>query len=120
MNQFLRQMGIPFTVIATKCDKITKGRAAEADGAHLPCAAGAALADHCFSSEDGTGPDEVLKLLEQVLTDAQGRIPGIPWSSPPNKGNIGGGMRDFSCAREADNGFLKRRPAIDRQGMGAF
>lgn len=25
MNQFLRQMGIPFTVIATKADKITRG-----------------------------------------------------------------------------------------------
>ena len=45
MNQYFRQMGIPFTVIATKADKISRGRADEADRPHLPGAAGAAVGD---------------------------------------------------------------------------
>lgn len=64
MNTFLRQAGIPFSVIATKADKISRG-------ARLKF-----LAPICralsvqpwqvipFSSQDGTGRDAVLNLIE--------------------------------------------------------
>lgn len=42
MNQFLRQMGIPFTVIATKADQNYPGRTPKAAGSHLSGAAGTA------------------------------------------------------------------------------
>ncbi|MBQ8094214.1 MAG: YihA family ribosome biogenesis GTP-binding protein [Clostridia bacterium] len=66
MNAFLRSSGIPFTVIATKSDKISRG-------ARLKY-----LAPICralsvqpwqvipFSSEDGTGRDEVLDLIHRT------------------------------------------------------
>ena len=69
MNLFLRQMGIPFTVIATKADKISRG----ARQKQLAPICRALLVQPweiiCFSSEDGTGRDELLALLEKVLTD---------------------------------------------------
>ena len=71
MNQFLRQMGIPFTVIATKCDKISRG----ARQKQLAPICRALLIQPwevvCFSSEDGTGRDELLQLLEKVLSPAE-------------------------------------------------
>lgn len=66
MNQFLRQMGIPFTVIATKADKISRG----ARQKQLAPICRALLVQPweiiCFSSEDDTGREELLALLEQV------------------------------------------------------
>ena len=70
MNLFLRQMGIPVTVIATKADKSSRG----ARQKQLAPICRALLVQPweiiCFSSEDGTGRDELLALLEKVLTDA--------------------------------------------------
>ena len=70
MNQYFRQMGIPFTVIATKADKISRGARMK----QLAPICRALLVQPweiiCFSSEDGTGRDELLALLEKVLTDA--------------------------------------------------
>ena len=70
MNTFLRQMGIPFTVIATKADKIS--RAARQKQLAPICRALFVQPWEviCFSSEDGTGRDEVLKRMEEVLADA--------------------------------------------------
>jgi len=69
MNAFLRQMGIPFTVIATKADKISRG----ARQKQLAPICRALLVQPweviCFSSEDGTGRDEVLALIERVTAD---------------------------------------------------
>lgn len=69
MNAFLRQMGIPFTVIATKADKISRG----ARQKQLAPICRALLVQPweviCFSSEDGTGRDEVLELIERVTAD---------------------------------------------------
>lgn len=66
MNLFLRQMGIPFTVIATKADKISRGARMK----QLAPICRALLVQPweviCFSSEDGTGREELLKLLEAV------------------------------------------------------
>ena len=67
MNLFLRQMGIPFTVIATKADKISRG----ARQKQLAPICRALLVQPweviCWSSEDGTGREQLLTLLEKVL-----------------------------------------------------
>ena len=69
MNLFLRQMGIPFTVIATKADKISRG----ARQKHLAPICRALLVQPweilCFSSEDRTGREELLKKIEEVLAE---------------------------------------------------
>lgn len=71
MNTFLRQMGIPFTVIATKCDKISRG----ARQKQLAPICRALLVQPwevvCYSSEDGTGRDVLLEKLEKILFSAQ-------------------------------------------------
>ncbi len=67
MNLFLRQMGIPFTVIATKADKISRG----ARQKHLAPICRALLVQPweviCFSSEDSTGREQVLDTLEKAF-----------------------------------------------------
>ena len=69
MNSFLRQMGIPFTVIATKADKISRG----ARQKQLAPICRALMVQPweviCWSSEDGTGRDQVQKLLDEVLAE---------------------------------------------------
>lgn len=69
MNQYLRQTGIPFTVIATKADKIS--RAARTKQLAPICRALLVQPWEilCFSSEDGTGRKELLQLLEGILTE---------------------------------------------------
>ena len=71
MNLFLRQMGIPFTVIATKADKISRG----ARQKQLAPICRALLVQPweviCWSSEDGTGRDQLLTLPEKVLAPAE-------------------------------------------------
>ena len=66
MNLFLRQSGIPFTVIATKADKISRGARMK----HIApiCRALAVQPWQVipFSSEDGTGRDEILAKIEEV------------------------------------------------------
>ena len=66
MNLFLRQSGIPFTVIATKADKISRGARMK----HLApiCRALAVQPWQVipFSSEDGTGRDDILNKIEEV------------------------------------------------------
>ena len=66
MNLFLRQSGIPFTVIATKSDKISRGARMK----HIApiCRALAVQPWQVipFSSEDGTGREEILSKIEEV------------------------------------------------------
>ena len=66
MNVFLRQSGIPFTVIATKADKISRGARMK----HIApiCRALAVQPWQVipFSSEDGTGRDEILAKIEET------------------------------------------------------
>ena len=68
MNRFLRETGIPFTVIATKADKISRG----ARSKYLAPICRALLVQPweilCFSGEDGTGREELLDLLEKILS----------------------------------------------------
>ena len=67
MNRFLRAAGIPFSVIATKADKISRGARMK----HLAPICRALSVQPweitCYSGEDGTGRDELLKVLEQAL-----------------------------------------------------
>ena len=70
MNQYLRQMNIPYTVIATKSDKISRGARQKQ---LAPICRGLLVQPWqvlCFSSEDGTGRDQLLELLEQILAQA--------------------------------------------------
>ncbi len=71
MNSFLRQMDIPFTVIATKADKISRG----ARSKQLAPICRALLVQPweiiCFSGEDGTGREQLLSKIEEVLTETQ-------------------------------------------------
>ena len=66
MNLFLRQSGIPFTVIATKSDKISRGARMK----HIaPICRALAIQPWQvipFSSEDGTGRDDILNKIEEV------------------------------------------------------
>ncbi len=74
MNSFLRQMEIPFTVIATKADKISRGARMK----HLAPICRALYVQPweiiSFSSEDGTGRDELLNLIGQVTGQEQAGV----------------------------------------------
>ena len=66
MNAFLRQAGIPFTVIATKADKISRGARMK----HIAPICRALYVQPWqvipFSAEDGTGREEILAKIEEV------------------------------------------------------
>ena len=72
MNRFLRETGIPFTVVATKADKISRG----ARSKYLaPICRGLLVQPWeviCFSGEDGTGRDTLLEKLEEILSSGSG------------------------------------------------
>ena len=69
MNMYLRAKGIPFMVVCTKSDKISRGARMK----HLAPICGALQVQPwqvlCFSSENGHGRDQLLALLEDVLTE---------------------------------------------------
>ncbi len=69
MNRFLREMDIPFTVIATKADKISRG----ARSKQLAPICRALLVQPweiiCFSGEDGTGREDLLAHIEKILRE---------------------------------------------------
>ena len=69
MVEYLRHYDIPFTVIATKADKISRA----ARQKHLAPICRALMVQPweviCWSSEDGTGRDKVQELLEKVLAE---------------------------------------------------
>ena len=71
MNTFLRQAGIPFTVIATKADKISRGARLK----HIAPICRALEVQPWqvipFSSEDGTGREEILAKIEEVCYEVE-------------------------------------------------
>lgn len=71
MNAFLRSHDIPFTVIATKADKISRGARMKYIAAICRGLAVQPWEVVAFSSEDGTGREHVLSLLERIMTEAQ-------------------------------------------------
>lgn len=69
MAQYFRQMDIPFTVVATKCDKISRGARQKQ---LAPIYRGMLVQPWqviCFSSEDLTGRPQVLELMGQILDE---------------------------------------------------
>ncbi len=71
MGQYFRQMDIPFTVVATKADKISRGARMK----HIAPICRALLVQPWevipFSSEDMTGRDKVLELVGTLLQEEQ-------------------------------------------------
>lgn len=71
MNQYFRQMDIPFTVVATKADKISRGARMK----HIAPICRALLVQPWeiipFSSEDMTGRDTLLELIASVLAEEE-------------------------------------------------
>ncbi len=71
MSQYFRQMDIPFTVVATKADKISRGARMK----HIAPICRALLVQPWevipFSSEDMTGRDKVLELVGTLLQEEQ-------------------------------------------------
>lgn len=71
MSDFLRGTGIPFSVIATKADKISRGARMK----HIAAICRGLQVQPWevlpFSSVDGTGREELLALMEEVITAAQ-------------------------------------------------
>lgn len=67
MNSFLRQLGIPFTVIATKADKISRGARMK----HIAPICRSLYVQPWeiipFSSESGLGRDVLLEHIEAIL-----------------------------------------------------
>ncbi len=66
MNVFLRQAGIPFTVVATKADKISRGARLKYIAPICRALAVQPWQVIPFSSEDGTGRDALLEKIEEV------------------------------------------------------
>ena len=67
MNRFRREMEIPFTVIATKADKISRGARSKYLAPICRALSVQTWESICVSGEDGTGRDELLALLEGIL-----------------------------------------------------
>ncbi len=70
MNQYIREMNIPFTVVATKSDKISRGARMKN---LAPICRGLLVQPWqviCFSSEDRTGRPEMLQKIDEVLKES--------------------------------------------------
>ena len=71
MNKYFRQMDIPFTVVATKADKISRAARMK----HIAPICRALLVQPWeiipYSSEDGFGRDKLLDVIEDVLYDEE-------------------------------------------------
>ena len=71
MNRFLRETGIPFSVVATKADKISRGARSKYLAPICRALSVQPWEIICFSGEDGTGRDDLLKLLDGILHPAE-------------------------------------------------
>lgn len=71
MNIFLRGTGQPFFVVATKADKISRGARMK----HLAPICRALQVQPwqvlCYSSENGDGREDLLKKIEEAITEAE-------------------------------------------------
>ncbi|MBR6753835.1 MAG: YihA family ribosome biogenesis GTP-binding protein, partial [Clostridia bacterium] len=69
MNSFLRATGQPFLVVATKSDKISRGARMK----HLAPICRALQVQPwqvlCYSSENGDGREDLLKKIEEAITE---------------------------------------------------
>ena len=76
MLQWIIYYNLPFTLIATKADKIAKSKRAQMANAAAK-QLGAPPAVIAFSSEDGWGRDFVLQRMDQVVKDVKNLRAGI-------------------------------------------
>ncbi len=67
MNTFIRSSGIPFIVVASKCDKISRGARMKYLAPIMRALQVQPWQVVCFSSENAQGRDELLIKLEELL-----------------------------------------------------
>ncbi len=71
MNTFLRGMGLPFLVVATKADKISRGARMKNLAPICRALQVQPWQVVCYSSETGDGRDKLLEALEKALAEPQ-------------------------------------------------
>ena len=71
MNAFLRAMNLPFLVVATKADKISRGARMKNLAPICRALQVQPWQVICYSSETGEGRDKLLEALETALQDAR-------------------------------------------------
>ena len=71
MNAFLRGMGLPFLVVATKADKISRGARMKQLAPICRALQVQPWQVICYSSETGDGRDQLLEKLEQALAETK-------------------------------------------------
>ena len=71
MNAFLRGRGIPFLVVATKADKISRGARMKQLAPICRALQVQPWQVICYSSETGDGRDQLLEALEKALTETE-------------------------------------------------
>ena len=69
MNQFLRAMNLPFLVVATKADKISRGARMKQLAPICRQMQVQPWQVICYSSETGDGREQLLSALEKALTE---------------------------------------------------
>ena len=67
MTEYLRHYNLPFTVVATKADKLSKAQRGRSIPAICRALAVQPWEVLTYSSEDGTGMDRLLARVEEVL-----------------------------------------------------
>ncbi len=87
MTEYLRHYNLPFTVVATKADKLSKAQR----GRSIPVICRALAVQPwevlTYSSEDGTGMDRLLARVEEVLQpEAEPEMPEWAENMPENDG----------------------------------
>ena len=70
MNRFLRETEIPFTVIATKADKVSRGARSKYLAPICRALSVQPWEIICFSGEDGSGREDLLNLVDGILHPA--------------------------------------------------
>ena len=71
MNAFLRGMGLPFLVVATKADKISRGARMKNLAPICRALQVQPWQVVCYSSETGDGRDKLLEALEKALAEPE-------------------------------------------------
>ena len=71
MNAFLRGMGLPFLVVATKADKISRGARMKNLAPICRALQVQPWQVVCYSSETGDGRDKLLEALEKALSEPE-------------------------------------------------
>ena len=72
MNEFLRAYGLPFLVVATKADKISRGARMKYLAPICRKLQVQPWQVLCYSSETGDGREQLLDAMEKALTEASG------------------------------------------------